>query len=341
MVGKTKKAMYKSQHINWGILGTARIARKRMIKAIQQSKGNICLAIASRDINRAKEIAEAFDIPKYYGSYEELLNDSEIDAVYIPLPNSLHHMWVSRAAEKGKHILCEKPLACTLSQVQEMIDVCKRKSVVLLEAFSYCLHPQHIKLNELIKSEIIGKIKTIEVHFSFRALKEHAIRFQSELGGGTLLDIGCYGIDITHQIYDEEPQDIDTIVKMKNEVDLEFLGILKFSDGKEALIRTSFLQDRRQTLLLSGEKGCIFLPTAFVPTNGKIYLLIQKEADGLVEEVENSDQYSLLVQEFRKNVLLNQGMDVFYRRYLRNVRTIGRLLKVIKEREGLYGTRIS
>jgi len=333
--------MYKNPEIKWGILGTDRIARKRMIKAIQQSKGNICLAIASRDENKAKEAAKQFDIPKYYGSYQELIDDTEINTVYIPLPNSLHHPWVLRAAEKGKHILCEKPLACNLSQVQEMIRACQKQGVVLLEAFSYLLHPQYIKLSELLKNEIIGEIKLLEVHLSFPAKKEHAIRFQSSLGGGTLLDIGCYGVDIIHQIYDEEPQVVDAISKLENEVDLEFLGILKFSEGKEAIIRTSFLLDRRQILLLSGEKGNIFLPTAFVPTNAKIYLLIQTRTNSWVEEIENRDQYCLLVQEFRKNVLSKQNVDTFYRRYLRNMRTIERLLKTIEERKDMYGTRTS
>ncbi|MDQ1350753.1 MAG: D-xylose 1-dehydrogenase D-xylono,5-lactone-forming, partial [Acidobacteriota bacterium] len=106
--------MYKGKIINWGILGTARIARKRMIKAIQETEGNICLAISSRDEKRAGEVAGDFNIPKYYGSYDELIDDEQIDAVYIPLPNSLHHSWVIRAAEKGKHILCEKPLGLSV-----------------------------------------------------------------------------------------------------------------------------------------------------------------------------------------------------------------------------------
>ncbi|ODS40126.1 MAG: hypothetical protein A7315_09520 [Candidatus Altiarchaeales archaeon WOR_SM1_79] len=330
-----RKAMYKNSEINWGILGTARIARKRMIRAIQQSEGNICLAIASRSENRAKEVAEEFGIPKYYGSYEELIDDPEIDAVYIPLPNSIHHPWVIRTAKKGKHILCEKPLACNLSQVQEMVHVCQRQNIVLLEAFSYFLHPQYTKLNELLKDKIIGEINLIQVYFSFPAQKEHAIRFQSELGGGTLLDIGCYGIDFVQQIYNQKPQNLDALFKIENEVDVEFLGLIKFSDNKEAIIRTSFLQDRKQTLLLYGEKGNIFLPNAFIPTDDKAFLLIKTQTNSWIEEIENVDvdQYGLLVQLFRKLILSKQNMGVFYERYLRNIWTMEDFFKIIRDNE--------
>lgn len=330
---RIKKAMYRNSEINWGIIGTARIARKRMIKAIQQSEGNVCLAIASRSENRAKEVAEESGIPRYYGSYEELIEDPEIDAVYIPLPNSLHHPWVIRTAEKGKHILCEKPLACSLSQVQDMVHVCQRQNLVLLEAFSYSLHPQYIRLNELLKNEIIGKIKLIQAYFSYPAQKEHAIRFQSELGGGTLLDIGGYGIDFVQQIYNQKPQDVDALFKVENEVDVEFLGILKFSNNKEAIIRTSFLQERRQTLLLYGEKGNILLPNAFIPTGDKVFLVIKTQTDSWIEEIENVDQYGLLAQLFRKLILSKQSMNIFYERYLRNMWTIEKFLKIIKEKK--------
>lgn len=338
MVGKRKKVMYRKSEIKWGILGTARIARKRMIKAIQQSEGNVCFAIASRSKDRAKEVSGEFGIPKYYSSYEELINDTEINVVYIPLPNSLHYPWVLYTAEKGKHILCEKPLTYSSSQGSEMINACQSRGVVLLEAHSYYLHPQYKRLNEIIEKETIGKIRLIQVYFSFPIQKEHAIRLQPELGGGSLLDIGCYGVDFAHYVYNQEPQEIDALFKIENGVDIEFLGILKFGEKQEAIIRTSFFHEPQQFLLVSGEKGSVFLPNAFIPTNDKSYLLVKTQTNTWIEEIENVDQYSLLVQLFRKIILSKQDMNDFYKRYLRNISTIERFLKIIKEKEDLYGT---
>ena len=178
--------MYKEKSINWGILGLARIARKRMIEAIQKTGSNIH-AIASRDVEKALQLTTQLDldidIPVLYDSYDELLDDNKIDAVYIPLPNSMHYSWVIRAAEKGKHILCEKPLGYSTSQVQEMIQICKKRSVLLLEAHSYFLHPRYAALFKLLNEGIIGSVKQIQVHFSFPAReKEHGIRFKYELG---------------------------------------------------------------------------------------------------------------------------------------------------------------
>lgn len=338
MAEKIKKEMYKNLEIKWGILGTARIARKRMIKAIQQSEGNICIAIASRSKDRAKEVAEEFGILRYYGSYEELIDDPEINAVYIPLPNSLHYLWVLRTAEKGKHILCEKPLAYESSQGREMIHACQSRGLVLLEAHSYFLHPQYKRLNEIIEKGTIGKILLIQIYFSFPIQKKHAIRLQHELGGGSLLDIGSYGVDFIQQIYNQEPQEIDTLFKIKNGVDIEFLGILKFYEKQEATIRTNFFHERQQTLLISGEKGNVLLTNAFIPVEDKTFLFINTQTNSRIEEIENVDQYSLLVQLFRKLIISQQSMDVFYERYLRNISTIERFLRIIKDKEELDGT---
>ena len=330
MEEKVKKVMFKRKNIHWGILGTARIARKRMIKAIQGAKGNTCLAIASRNGKRAKEVAGEFNIPGYYGSYDELINDNQIDAVYIPLPNSLHYSWVIRSAEKGKHVLCEKPLGISVSQVQEMIRICEKHNVLLLEAHSYFLHPQYIKLFKLLDDNIIGQTRQIQVNFSFTAQKEHAIRFQHELGGGSLLDIGCYGIDLVHRIYDQNIQSIEAVFNIENKIDMEFLGILKFHDNAEAIIRTSFLQERQQTLLVSGEKGNIFLPGAFIPSGDKAYLFITTLEGVEIKEIQNIDQYSLLVMEFREKIFSKKNMNVLNGRYLKNTEILEKLLKLQK-----------
>lgn len=328
MEEKIKKVMNKSETINWGILGTARIARKRMIKAIQETDENACLAIASRNEKRAEEAAGNFGIPRYYGSYDELIADDEIDAVYIPLPNSLHHSWTLRAAEKGKHILCEKPLGLSVSQVEEMVRICEEHNVLLMEAHSYFLHPQYVKLFKLLAEEIIGHVRQIQVHFSYPAGKEHAIRFECELGGGSLLDIGCYGIDLVNRIYEQNPLDMKAIFNMDNKIDMEFLGLLKFPGNKEATIRTSFRQERQQTLLVCGEKGNIFLSEAFIPAGNNSYLFIKSPGGVEIEEIQNVDQYGLLVREFREQVLSKKSPGIHCERYVKNARILESLLKL-------------
>lgn len=323
--------MNKDKVINWGILGTARIARKRMIKAIQETKGNICLAVAGRSEKRAGEIAGDFAIPKYYGSYDELIEDREIDAVYIPLPNSLHHSWAIRAAEKGKHILCEKPLGLSVSQVEEMVRICRGYDVLLMEAHSYFLHPQYVRLFDILAGGIIGRVRQIQVHFSFPAGEEHAIRFQHELGGGSLLDIGCYGVDLAHRLFKGNVRDFNAVFDMNNKVDMEFLGLLRFQDNAEAIIRTSFKQERQQTLLVSGEKGNIFLPDAFIPSGKTAYVIVSRPGGVEIEEIQNKDQFNLLVEEFREHILLKTDMSLHYERYLRNTKMLENLLRLQKD----------
>lgn len=323
--------MNRDKNINWGILGTARIARKRMIKAIQESEGCTCLAIASRDEKRAGEVAGDFHIPKYYGSYDELIDDAEIDAVYIPLPNSLHHSWVIRAAEKGKHILCEKPLGLSVSQVEEMIRICERQNVLLMEAMSYFLHPRYVKLFDILAEGIIGSVRQIQAHFSFPAGAHHAIRFQHELGGGSLLDIGCYGINFVNRVYKQDILDLNAVFDMENKIDMEFLGLLGFKDNYEAIIRTSFRRERQQILLVSGEKGNIFLPDAFIPSGDNAYLVVTRQEGVEIETFQKVDQYGLLVREFREQFFSKENMSMRYERYLRNMGTLEKVLRLRKD----------
>ncbi len=327
--------------LHWGILGTARIARKRMIKAMHESDGNDCLAVASRSTDRAQELATEFGIARYYDSYRQLLDDPDINVVYIPLPNSLHHEWVLRAAESGKHVLCEKPLASTFAQAREMVDACRNRDVVLMEAFSYSLHPQYHRLAELLRNEVIGGLGAIDVRFSFPAQRDHAIRFQRELGGGTLLDIGCYGVDLVQGLYEGEPDFVDAVARIENGVDVEFLGLLRFSEGREATIRTSFLQDRRQTVVLSGEKGHVMLPHAFVWPDREAYLAVNGETYHRIETIEPTDHYALLIEEFRRTVLSREDMSASHHRYLRNARTIERIRRLIEERNNSHEACIS
>ena len=181
-----------TEKVKWGILGAANIAVKKVIPAMQSSKFCDIAAIASRSLEKAEGAARDLNIQKFYGSYEELLNDREIDAIYNPLPNNLHVEWTIKAAEAGKHVLCEKPLALTAREAEKLIEVRDRTGVKIEEAFMVRSHPQWLAVRDLIGENRIGKLSAMTMFFSYFNDDTSNIRNQTETGGGALMDIGCY-----------------------------------------------------------------------------------------------------------------------------------------------------
>lgn len=196
-----------TQKLRWGILGCASIAKHSVIPGLQQSRLNDVVAIASRDQGKAAQTAEELNIPTAYGSYESLLEDSSIDAIYIPLPNHLHKEWSIRAAEAGKHILCEKPLALTEAEAAEMAEAAAKAGVVLTEAFMYRYHPRYDLMKEMIVAGAIGDIRGIRSAFTFNSSTNHGnVRFRKDWGGGSIYDIGCYPINAARILLGQEPE---------------------------------------------------------------------------------------------------------------------------------------
>src|SRR5215203_5784002 len=191
--------------VRWGILSTAKIALAKVIPAMQRSEWCEITAIASRNVAKAQEAAEALGIPKAYSSCEELLADSTIEAVYNPLPNHLHVPLTIRAAEAGKHVLCEKPIALNADEASTLIEVRDRTGVRIQEAFMVRTHPQWLETRRLIQSGRIGALRSIAGFFSYDNPDPANIRNQLELGGGALMDIGCYPITISRWMFDAEP----------------------------------------------------------------------------------------------------------------------------------------
>src|SRR5438045_2438354 len=191
--------------VKWGVLGVAAIAVKKVIPAMQKGEWSEITAIASRDSRKAHDAAGKLGIPKAYGSYEELLSDPEIDAIYNPLPNHLHVPWSIKAAEAGKHVLCEKPLSMTVAEAQQLIAVRDRAGVKIGEAFMVRTHPQWLRTRELIRSGRIGALRSIVGVFSYFNRDPANIRNIPEAGGGALMDIGCYPITTSRFIFGEEP----------------------------------------------------------------------------------------------------------------------------------------
>lgn len=195
-----------NRKVRWGILSTAQIGVNKVIPAMQQGDWSEVSAIASRDIDKAKEVAQRLGIPKVYGSYEELLSDDEVEAVYNPLPNHLHVPWTKKAAEAGKHILCEKPIGLSMEDAARLLEVRDRTGMKIQEAFMVRTHPQWIGTLELIRSGRIGDLRAINGFFSYFNANPENIRNKVEIGGGGLMDVGCYPITMARFIFGAEPQ---------------------------------------------------------------------------------------------------------------------------------------
>ena len=187
--------MVGTEKLKWGVLGTADIATRQVIPATQRSESGRVAAIASRSEEKAAHAARAFDIERHYGSYEHLVEDSGLDAIYIPLPNSMHLEWVIRAAEAGKHILCEKPLGVTADECRQMVNAARKNKVLLVEAFWYRHHPQNQLVKSLVTTGSLGELKIVRGYLQGKGFNpESNIRFSSKLGGGTLLDLSLIHI---------------------------------------------------------------------------------------------------------------------------------------------------
>src|SRR6202521_2265492 len=194
--------------VRWGILGAAGIALRKVIPGMQGSALAQVVAIASRDIAKAQAAASRLGIPRAYGSYQELIDDPDIEAIYNPLPNHLHVPWSIRAAEEGKHVLCEKPIALTAREARTLLEARDRTGVQIGEAFMVKTHPQWLKVKEILASGRIGELRLIAGHFSYYRRDPDDIRSRVEWGGGALMDVGCYPITVSRWLFGAEPTEV-------------------------------------------------------------------------------------------------------------------------------------
>ena len=222
------------EKVRWGVLGAARIAVEKVIPAMQQGELTQVSAIASRDLERAQRAAQALGIEKAYGSYEELLDDPDIEAIYNPLPNHLHVPWTMKAARAGKHVLCEKPIGLNLEEAQKLLEVRDRTGVKIQEAFMVRTHPQWLGTHELIKGGRIGTLRAITGFFSYFNADATNIRNQVDVGGGALMDIGCYPITISRFIFGEEPLRVAALLEHDPVMKIDRLtsALLEFPAGQ-------------------------------------------------------------------------------------------------------------
>jgi predicted dehydrogenase len=287
--------------VRWGILGVARIALNRVIPAMQAGEWSQVSGIASRDLARAKKAAGDLGIPRAYGSYEEMLADAEIDAIYNPLPNHLHLPWTTRAAEAGKHVLCEKPVGMNAAEARELIAVRDRTGVVIGEAFMIQNHPQWLRIMELVRAGRIGELRSAVGTFSYFKLEKENIRNIREYGGGGLMDIGCYPIKAARMVFGEEPVRVSSAITRDprfGNIDMLTSAILEFPSG-HCIFTCSTQIMLQQTMRFYGTTGRIEPEIPFNPAPGetsRIRIDDGRDLNGggcVVEEIPPCDQYTI------------------------------------------------
>jgi predicted dehydrogenase len=304
-----------SNMLRWGVLSTANIGLKKVLPAMQQGQYSSVVAIASRDLAKAQEAATALGIPTAYGSYEALLADPNIDAIYNPLPNQLHVPWTIKAAEAGKHVLCEKPLSLTVAEAETLLAVRARTGVKIGEAFMVNCHPQWLRLRELLNERRIGELRSIVGVFSYFNVDPSNIRNRAECGGGALMDIGCYLIHASRFAFAQEPTRVVASIDRDPEMHTDRLtsAILDFPSG-QSIFNCSTQLVPYQRIHFLGTRGRIELEIPFnAPPNRPTRLFIDDSGDlfggGITTETfPVCDQYTLQGDAFSKAVL--EGTEV-------------------------------
>jgi len=307
-----------AKKIRWGVLSTANIGMKKVLPAMMQGKFTSVVAIALRELKKARDAAAMLDIPIAYGAYEELLADPNLDAIYNPLPNNMHVSWTIKAAEAGKHVLCEKPLSLTVAEAESLLAVRAKTGVKIGEAFMVNSHPQWIRLRELLAEGRIGELRSILGFFSYYNVNPANIRNQVDVGGGALMDIGCYMIHAARYAFQQEPTRVVSTIDRDPEMKTDRLtsAILDFSGGRQTIFTCSTQLVPYQRLHFIGTKGRIELEIPVnAPPDRPTRLFIDSGIDlfggGITTETfPVCDQYTLQGDAFSKAILDNTEVPV-------------------------------
>ena len=315
--------------VRWGVLSTAKIALTKVLPAMQRSPWCEITALASRDLSRAKEAAAALQIANAYGSYEELLADDNVEAVYNPLPNHLHVLWTRKAAEAGKHVLCEKPIALNANEARTLIDVRNRTGVKIQEAFMVRTHPQWLETRRLIKSGRIGSLRSITCFFSYFNPDPKNIRNQLELGGGALMDIGCYPITISRFIYEAEPRRVMALIERDPVFGTDSLttAVLDFAQGHSTFTCSTRLAPYQRMIFL-GTEGRIEVLIPFNAPNDRPTQILIDDGNDLtgagaeLVEFPVCDQYEIQGSLFSQAIRENREQPIPLEDAIRNMAVI-------------------
>jgi len=289
----------------WGVLGAANIALTKVIPGIQSTATSRVVAIASRELAKAQSAAARLGIPRAYGSYEELIADREVDVVYNPLPNHLHVPWSVRAADAGKHVLCEKPIAMSADEARQLRDARDRNGVVIGEAFMIRCHPQWLEVKRLMDSGAIGSLKLVTGHFSYSRRDPSDVRSRAEFGGGALMDIGCYPIMVSRWLFGSEPLAVIGQIEYDPEFGVDRLetALLRFAGGQATFASAGQLVPY-QKMQIFGTTGRIEVEIPFnTPPDRPTRIFVDdgRQLGGLAAkaiEFPAADQYALQAERF-------------------------------------------
>lgn len=331
-----------NRKVRWGSLGYAKIAYEHLIPAIQRSANSVFHAIASRDPAKLEACHARFKTPNRHPGYDELLRDPEVDAVYIPLPNSQHREWTLKAAERGKHVLCEKPIAMNAAECRDMIAACKANGVLLMEAFMYRYTDRTRQVQDVLRSGTLGDIKFISSSFRYLISRPNPVRLKPELGGGALYDVGCYPINFTGMVMDEmerlrtgnpnavspAPESISVECVREDGVDMNLSAILKYPGGVLASINCGFSANLRLFSEVIGTKGGLEVPLPFFDNAGSIVITQNYQPREI--PVGQSDRYRQEVEDFADAILTGREPQFKLAETLRNMELLDRIFAAIK-----------
>ncbi len=321
--------------LKWGILGTAAIAVEAVIPALRKSRYGELTAIASRSAARARKTARQFNIPKAYPSYDDLLADEEIEAVYIPLPNHMHVPWSLKALQAGKHVLVEKPVALDAAEARYLLKETKKfPQLKIMEAFMYRFHPQWQKVRELVGTGEIGVMKTIQSAFSFFLDDPGHIVNKKEYGGGSLMDIGCYPISLSRFLFGEEPESMLAEIDFHPLFGTDTLAtcILKFREGTSSFFSSTLLADHQHVKIM-GTEGIIEMERPFNPPPDQVSRIsLTKDDNTEIIEFAPCDQYALETDAFSLAVLRDEPVPTPLTDAVNNMQVIGQLLEQGRQR---------
>lgn len=320
--------------LRWGILSSAKIARTKVIPALTSSRFNEVVAIASRHAESAKQTAAELNIPTFYSSYEELLADPNIDAIYNPLPNHLHVPWSIKALEAGKHVLCEKPIGLNRADALQLKAVSDRyPELTLFEGFMYQFHPQWKKALALIEAGAIGKLRLVHSHFSYNNRDAGNIRNSAAMGGGGLMDIGCYCVALNRLLFKSSPAQVIAFETPFDgyEVDCLISGLMQFATG-QATFSASTKVEADQYVDITGEDGKIRIPIPFNPIEDETTsIILQQHKTSQVITLAAADHYREMADTFAQAVLNQQPLPTNIDDAINNMAVIDALFLSIKE----------
>ena len=324
-----------ARRVRWGVLGAASIAVRRAIPAMQKGEWSEIRAIASRDLGKAREAAQALGVGRAYGSYEELLADSSIEAIYNPLPNSLHVLWTRRAAEAGKHVLCEKPIGVSAADAEALIAVRDRTGAKIEEAFMVRTHPRWLRIRELIRGGRIGTLRAVSGSFTYFNRDPGNIRNSIQEGGGALLDIGCYPVTLSRFVFGEEPTRVLGSIERDPEMKTDRLtsAILEFPAG-QATFTCSTQLAYHQRMGLLGTTGRIDVERAINPANDQPSRILIDDNPGdptgtgvVAETIPTCDHFTIQGDLFSRAIREGGDVAVPLEDSVRNMRVIDAIFR--------------